>query len=160
MKISADGLAVLKHFEGCQLEAYPDPGSETGDPWTIGRGHTGPEVHKGLSWTQNIADLALLSDLVKFEDGVTGMVSVQLMPGQFDALVCFAFNCGLAALNTSTLLRKLNAGDYEGAAHEFARWNKNGGRVMRGLVRRRAAEEALFRGLTGKQAIATGMMAA
>ena len=78
---------------------------------------------------------------------------------QFDALVCLAYNIGLGNFRTSTLVRKLNAGDIDGAAQQFAVWNKAGGQVMRGLVRRRAAERALFCGASGAMAIATGMAA-
>jgi lysozyme len=80
----------------------------------------------------------------KFEAGVKRLVKVPLAQGQFDALVSFSFNVGLGALGSSTLLRKLNAGDYRGAAAEFPRWNKAGGKVYEGLTRRRAAERSLF----------------
>jgi lysozyme len=162
------GVAVMHHFENCKLTAYPDPGSKSGEPWTIGWGHTGPEVKPGLVWTQAQADAAFLDDLRRFERDVESLVTVPLTQGQFDALVSFAYNVGAdidadtiaEGLGDSTLLRKLNAGDYEGAAQEFKKWNKNDGQVMRGLVRRRAAEEALFRGMSGEEAIALGMQAA
>jgi lysozyme len=168
MKTSEHGVAVMHHFEDCKLSAYPDPGSKNGEPWTIGWGHTGPEVKPGLVWTQSQADAAFLEDLRRFERDVASLVKVPLTQGQFDALVSFAYNVGsdidadtiAEGLGDSTLLCKLNAGDYEGAAQEFNKWNKNDGKVMRGLVRRRAAEEALFRGITGQQAIERGMMAA
>lgn len=161
MKTSQQGgVTVMHHFESCKLKAYPDPGSKNGEPWTIGRGHTGPEVKPGLVWTQAQADAAFLEDLRSFERDVGSLVKVPLTQGQFDALVSFAYNVGLASLNKSTLLRLLNAGDYAGAALQFRRWNKNDGQVMRGLTRRRAAEEGLFNGLTGQQAIERGMMAA
>ncbi|TNI12687.1 lysozyme [Aeromonas veronii] len=162
------GVVVMHHFENCELTAYPDPGSKNGEPWTIGWGHTGPEVKPGLVWTQDQADAAFLEDLRRFERDIEKLVTVPLTQGQFDALVSFAYNVGAdidadtiaEGLGDSTLLRKLNAGDYEGAAQEFKKWNKNDGQVMRGLVRRRAAEEALFRGMTGKAAIELGMLAA
>lgn len=161
MKTSQQGgVTVMHHFESCKLKAYPDPGSKNGEPWTIGWGHTGPEVKPGLVWTQAQADAAFLEDLRSFERDVGSLVKVPLTQGQFDALVSFAYNVGLASLNKSTLLRLLNAGDYAGAALQFRRWNKNDGQVMRGLTRRRAAEEGLFNGLTGQQAIERGMMAA
>ena len=168
MKTSQQGgVTVMHHFENCKLKAYPDPGSKNGEPWTIGWGHTGPEVKPGLVWTQAQADAAFLEDLRSFERDVGSLVKVPLTQGQFDALVSFAYNVGsdidtdtiAEGLGDSTLLRKLNAGDYEGAAQEFKKWNKNDGKVMRGLIRRRAAEEALFRGMTGQQAIERGMMA-
>lgn len=158
MRLSANGLAVVHYFESCILKAYPDPGSRDGNPWTIGWGHTGPEVRKGLVWTQAQADAALVQDMAKFEARVSRLVTVQITQGQFDALVVFDFNTG--ALDRSTLLKLLNAGDYNGACAQFARWNKNDGKVMRGLVRRRAAEAALWRGISGADAIAYGVKAA
>lgn len=160
MKTSAHGIAVMHYFESCKLQAYPDPGSKDGKPWTIGWGHTGPEVVKGLVWTQAQADAAFLIDLAKFERGVLRIVSVAPDQGQFDALVCFAYNLGLQALQGSTLMRMFNARDFDGAALQFRRWNKNDGKVMRGLTRRRAAEECLFRGMGGAEAVAKGVKAA
>lgn len=160
MKLSKNGVEVAHYFESCKLAAYPDPGSKDGTPWTIGWGHTGQEVRKGLVWTQQQADDAFLVDVAKFERSVTGLVKVPLMQGQFDALVLFSYNVGSKALESSTLLRKLNAGDYDGAAFEFRRWNKNDSKVMRGLTRRRAAEECLFRGMDGRTAIQVGVDAA
>lgn len=160
MKASKDAVTLIKHFEGCSLKAYPDPGSADGKPWTIGYGHTGKDVVKGLVWTQAQADVALRADLEQFERDVEFLVKVPLAQSQFDALVAFAYNCGAEGLGDSTLLRLLNAGDYESASKQFARWNKNNGRVMRGLVRRRAAETALFLGASGPEAVARGMAAA
>lgn len=158
MRISSHGIAVAHYFEQCKLTAYPDPGSKDGTPWTIGWGHTGPEVVKGLVWTQEQADVAFEKDLLRFEARVARLVKAPLTQGQFDALVLFDYNTG--SLGTSTLLKLLNACDYEGAAGQFKRWNKNDGEVMRGLVRRRAAEECLFRGMGGADAIAKGVKAA
>lgn len=160
MKTSSDGIAVLHYFESCKLDAYPDPGSKDGKPWTIGWGHTGPEVHKGLSWTQKMADNVFVSDLLKFERGVNELVKVGLAQRQFDALVSFSYNCGLNALKTSTLLRELNAGNYGAVPAQLARWDKNAGKVMRGLTRRRAAEGALWSGKAGAEAIAIGIKSA
>ncbi|MDX7778305.1 lysozyme [Aeromonas hydrophila] len=167
-RISVDGVAVAHYFESCKLQAYPDPGSKNGEPWTIGWGHTGPEVKRGLVWTQQQADDTFLVDIACFERDVTNLVKVPLTQGQFDALVLFAYNVGsdidadtiAEGLGDSTLLRKLNAGDYEGAALEFRKWNKNDGKVMRGLTRRRAAEECLFRGMGGAASIEKGVAAA
>lgn len=158
MRISANGIAVAHYFEQCRLEAYPDPGSKDGRPWTIGWGHTGPEVVKGLKWTQAQADAAFEKDLLKFEARVARLVKVPLAQGQYDALVLFDYNTG--ALHSSTLLKLLNAGDYIGAQGQFERWNKNDGKVMRGLIRRRAAETALWAGKSGAEAIAIGVKAA
>lgn len=168
MKTSAHGIAVMHYFESCKLSAYPDPGSATGEPWTIGWGHTGAEVSKGLQWSQAQADAAFVQDLARFERDVASLVKVPLTQGQFDALVSFAYNVGsdidadkiAEGLGDSTLLAKLNAGDLRGAAAEFRKWNKNDGKVMRGLVRRRAAEECLFLGMGGAQAISIGVKAA
>lgn len=161
MRISDNGLEVLKYFESCHLEAYPDPGSADGKPWTIGWGHTGPEVTKGLVITQVFADELLKKDLQKFEKEVTSLLTRTPTQGEFDALVSFAYNCGsdidadiiAEGLGDSTLLRKFNANDptYIG---EFGKWVKNAGKVMKGLVRRRAAESYLAQGKTAKEAIA------
>ncbi|QMP19225.1 endolysin [Pseudomonas phage Persinger] len=160
MRTSAHGIAVMHYFESCRLTAYPDPGSKDGTPWTIGWGHTGPEVRKGLVWTQAQADAAFVKDLRRFESGVLEMVQVPVTQGQFDALVSFAYNLGLGNLRSSTLLRLLNEGKTAEAAQQFKRWVKNDGKVMRGLVRRRAAEQCLFLGMGGAEAISTGVKAA
>jgi lysozyme len=158
MRISPHGIAVAHYFENCVLIAYPDPGSKDGTPWTIGWGHTGPEVVKGLVWTQAQADAQFEKDLLVREARVARLVKVPLTQGQYDALVLFEYNTG--SLASSTLLKLLNAGDYIGAQGQFARWNKNDGKVMRGLTRRRAAELALFLGSTGADAITRGVKAA
>lgn len=158
MKISDNGIAVAHYFEDCKLTAYPDPGSRDGTPWTIGRGHTGPEVKRGLVWTQAQADAAFKKDIERFEGRVNKLVKVPLTQGQFDALVLFDYNTG--SLHSSTLLKMLNVRDYDGAAKQFARWNKNDGKAMRGLIRRRAAEQCLFAGMGGASAIKNGVAAA
>jgi lysozyme len=142
-QINAAGLAILKRSEGCVLRAYPDPGTG-GDPWTIGYGHTGSDVHSGLTWTQAQADAALLKDLAVFEKGVNDSVSRPLTPNQFSALVSFAYNVGIGNLRSSTLLRLLNTGDFRGAADQFSKWVNGGNGPLPGLVTRRAAERALF----------------
>ena len=148
MITSETGKALIKSFESCRLIAYKDGGGV----WTIGWGHTGPEVCEGLVWTQDTADRAFLEDLAYFEVGVDALVKVPLTQGEFDALVSFAYNCGLdqdedtkaEGLGDSTLLRKLNDSDYNGAAAEFPKWNKDNGKIVNGLTRRRMAEKALF----------------
>jgi lysozyme len=146
MRISERGLDLIKDFEGLVLKAYPDPATG-GDPWTIGYGHTGPDVRPGMTITHEEADRLLEEDCLKFEKGVTELIKApRLLQHEFDALVSFAFNCGLGNLKESTLLKKLNAEDYIGAANEFQKWNKAAGKVMPGLTRRRQAEERLFRG--------------
>lgn len=159
MKISSNGIAVLKYFEDCHLKAYPDPATG-GAPWTIGWGHTGPEVKRGLVWTQNQADDALVADLARFERAVSAAVHVPLNQGQFDALVSFTYNLGEGNLKSSTLLKMVNAGNFAGAAEQFKRWNKANGKTMRGLTRRRAAEQCLFLGMGGASAIERGVAAA
>jgi GH24 family phage-related lysozyme (muramidase) len=145
MKASQRGLNLIHSFESCKLTAYPDPGSKDGHPWTIGWGSTGPGIGPGVKWTQVQADTRFAADLAKFERGVlTALGGAPVTQGQFDALVSFAYNVGLGALASSTLLRMHKAGDYAGAQKQFARWNKNDGRVMNGLTRRRAAEAAIY----------------
>jgi len=159
LKTSQNGIAVLKYFESCSLTAYPDP-STGGAPWTIGWGHTGPEVDYGLVWTQDQADAQLIIDLASREASVSMAVTAQITQGQFDALVDFVYNLGAGNFLSSTLLRLVNAGDMTGAAAQFACWNKAAGVPMRGLTRRRAAEAALFAGSSGADAIAAGVAAA
>ena len=144
MKISDAGVALIKEFEGCELTAYPDPATG-GDPWTVGIGHTGPEVRPGMTITETEAEDILRADLQAFERCVNNATAgIAITQGQFDALVAFSFNVGCANLKSSTLLRKLRSGDEDGAAQEFARWNRANGAVMKGLTRRREAERALF----------------
>ncbi len=147
MQTSDKGIALIKQFEGCKLTAYPDPGTG-GAPWTIGYGWTQPvdgkPVRPGMTIDQATADRLLKTGLVSYENDVLRLVKVKLSQSQFDALVSFTYNLGSRSLSTSTLLSKLNAGDYAGAADEFLRWNKAGGKVLNGLTRRREAERALF----------------
>ena len=147
MNVSENGIRLVKHFEGCELKAYKCPAGIL----TIGYGHTGAGVSPGLVIDQARADMLLQSDLAEFAEGVSKLVRVNITQGQFDALISFSYNCGLNNLRTSTLLRKLNAGDYAGAADEFLRWNRAGKQVLGGLTRRRKAERELF--LTGKVAL-------
>jgi lysozyme len=141
MKISERGIELIRQFEGCKLVGYADA---VGIP-TVGYGHTGPEVYVGKRISQPEANALLAYDLAKFEKGVTELTTgCVLNQNQFDALVSFSFNVGLAALKRSTLLRKLKAGDSAGAAAQFLSWTKAGGKVLKGLVRRRAAERDLF----------------
>lgn len=142
---SRAAFETIKHFESCELTAYPDPGTG-GDPWTVGWGSTGPGIRKGVVWTQQQADDRLRDDVNSFAVGVQKLVDgSQTTQSEFDALVSFAYNVGLGALEKSTLLKKHRAGDKDGAAAEFARWDKAGGRVLKGLTRRRAAEAGLYR---------------
>jgi lysozyme len=142
MNTSQQGLDLIKECEGCVLTAYPDPGTG-GEPWTIGVGHTGG-VHPGMTITQEEADELLREDLKTAERAVEALVKVPLSTSQNDALVSFTFNLGAGNLGASTLLKKLNAYDYRGAAAEFDKWTRAGSRVLPGLVTRRAKERALF----------------
>ena len=143
MRYSKDGLHLTEGFEGCRLTAYPDPGTG-GDPWTIGYGHTGPEVHPGMTITLEQAEDLLAQDVKRAEADVNAKLTVEVTQDEFDALVDFAFNCGCGNLNNSTLLKKLNAGDFEGAAQEFLKWDMAAGHHMAGLLKRRQAEELEF----------------
>lgn len=148
MEYSQDGLKLTEQFEGCRLNAYPDPGTG-GDPWTIGYGHTGSDVYDGMTITQEQAEQLLLQDVQRAVADVNAKLTVEVTQGEFDALVDFAFNCGCGNLNSSTLLKKINSGDFEGAAQEFEKWDRAAGHVMAGLLRRRQAEELEFmKGIT------------
>lgn len=142
--INKIGLKLIAQFEGCYLQAYLCPAKV----WTIGIGTTiypnGVKVKKGDKCTQEQAHEYLAHDMIEFEKTVNESVKVPLSQNQFDALVSLAYNIGSTAFKNSTLLKKLNAKDYQGAADQFLRWNKGGGKVLKGLVRRREAERALF----------------
>ncbi len=144
MKISTNGINMICGFEGLRLKAYDDGVGV----WTIGTGTTvypnGVKVKKGDTCTAEQAKTYFKHDLAKFEKTVNESVIVPLSQNQFDALVSLTYNIGSGAFNNSTLLKKLNKGDYQGAADQFLVWNKAGGKVMKGLVRRREAERALF----------------
>lgn len=139
MKISPDGLALIKHYEGCRLEAYRCAAGVL----TIGYGSTGPHVKQGMKITQAEADQLLSKDIVRFERAVKSLAN-KTSQAQFDALVSFAFNVGEGALRSSTLLKLHNQGLYIDAANQFPRWNKAGGRALLGLTRRREAEKKLY----------------
>jgi GH24 family phage-related lysozyme (muramidase) len=142
---SPAAVALMHEFEGCRLQAYPDPGSADGHPWTIGFGSTGPGIAKGVVWTQKQADDRFVADLAKFAAKVRDVLAgAKTTQAQFDAMVSLSYNIGVGAFSKSTVLRKHRAGDYPGAQAAFALWNKNDGKVMAGLTRRRAAEAALY----------------
>lgn len=143
MKINDAGLTLIKSFEALELKAYPDPATG-GDPWTVGYGHTGPEVHPGMEITEAEADAILAADVQAFEHCVGEAVGQHVNENEFSACVSLAFNIGCKAFRTSTLARMLREGQNEAAADQFLRWNKAAGRVMAGLTRRREAERALF----------------
>jgi lysozyme len=141
MKISAEGLALIKKFEGCELEAYQDAVGV----WTIGYGHI-KGVKEGMTITKQQAEEMLEEELIEYENYVKEAVKYQLDQCMFDALVSWTYNLGPSNLNSSTLLKVLNAGDYDGVPEQIKRWNKAGGKVLQGLVRRREAEALLFEG--------------
>ena len=143
MKISEEGLDLIRTHEGLELVAYPDPGTG-GAPWTVGFGHTGSNVFEGLHITEEHADELLRRDVATAERCVNNSVKVSLTQGQFDACCSLVFNIGCGNFRSSTLLRLLNAGDDIGAAGEFAKWTHANGKVLRGLVVRRKAEMDRF----------------
>ena len=139
MKISLEGLSLIKKFEGCKLEAYYCSGGVL----TIGYGHTGGVKETDVI-TQEEADKLLKGDVLKFEEYVEDNVIVELDQSQFDALVAWTFNLGPGNLRESTMLKKLNEADYASVPSEMKRWNKAGGKTLDGLIRRRNAEALLF----------------
>lgn len=147
MKINEHGLKIIKDFEGLRLKAYPDIALGK-KRMTIGYGHTSvagvPEVYEGMIISEFEANRILKQDLLKYEAAVKKAVKVPLTSNQFSALVSLVYNIGISAFKSSTLLRLLNARDYSSASYQFSRWNKAGGRVLTGLIRRRNAEAALF----------------
>jgi lysozyme len=141
MKISAEGLALIKKFEGCELEAYQDAVGV----WTIGYGHI-KGVKEGMTITKEQAEEMLLEELVEYENYVLEAVNHQLDQCMFDALVSWTYNLGPSNLNSSTMLSVLNDKQYNKVPSEMKRWNKAGGEILDGLVRRREAESLLFEG--------------
>jgi lysozyme len=142
MNISERGLSLIQQSESLRLTAYSD---SKGVP-TLGWGHTSG-VRLGMTCTREQADMWLESDVSWAVATVNRLATVLLNQNQFDALVDFVFNVGSGQLGGSTLLRKLNSGDFEGAAQQFKVWKYAGGIAVPGLVNRRSAEEKMFRGL-------------
>ncbi len=135
----SQSYAIIKEFEGLRLEAYKCPAGVL----TIGYGHTkGVKVNQKIS--EKEADRLFAQDIKEFEGYIDRMVKVDLTSNQYEALVSFVYNIGPGAFMHSTLLKKLNAGDYKGAQGQFIRWNKAGGKTLPGLTRRRKAEAKLF----------------
>ncbi len=139
-KYSSTGLALTKKFEGLELKAYQD----SVGVWTIGYGHTGTDVKPGLTITEDQASVLLAADVAWAVTCVNKSVTSAISQNQFDALVDFTFNLGCNSLGGSTLLKMVNSGDFAGAAGQFLRWNKAGGKVLAGLTKRRQAEADLF----------------
>lgn len=145
MKVSDNCIKMIKHHEGVRLKPYKDPIGL----WTVGVGHLiGDGKSLPIEWfrtfTMDEVDELLKKDLAKFERGVLRLCPNYLTQPRFDALVSFAFNVGLGNLQSSTLRQKHNRGDILGAAQEFLKWNKAGGRVLRGLTVRRQDESNLY----------------
>ena len=143
MQMSKEGIdALLKKFEGCKLSSYRCPANVC----TIGYGHTSaagnPVVTDGMTITQKQCDDILRSDLVKYETAVHNMVQQPLNQHQFDVLVDFAYNAGIGALQKSSLLKKVNAAQFDDVPAELAKWTKNKGKVLPGLVKRCQARSA------------------
>lgn len=146
MKLSPTGIAFIQSAEGCRLMAYRDGRGV----WTIGWGHTGPEVQAGVRWSMSEAKASFSKDIAWAEAAVNKLVRVPLAQNQFDAIVSFVFNIGEPNFKLSTMLRKLNNSDWVGAQAQFPRWNKiteertGHLKVDKGLANRRAAERTLF----------------
>ena len=141
MKTSAEGLSLIKKFEGCELYAYQC----SAGVWTIGYGHT-KDVEPGMQITKEDAEEMLVEELHEYESYINDFVTAPLSQNQFDALVSWVYNLGPANLKASTMLKVLNAGEYEDVPAQMKRWNKAGGKVLEGLIRRREAESLLFLG--------------
>ena len=144
MKIGDRGIALIQEFEGCKLTSYLDSVGVC----TVGWGSTGEDVTPGLTITQEEADNRLRKHLDGVERQISRLVTVPLTQGEFDALCSFCYNLGAGALERSTLLKKLNASDYNGAVAEFQKWDKAGGKSLLGLKRRRLAEAKRFEEMT------------
>lgn len=148
-RIGARGISLIKRFEGCakkrsdgRFEAYPDPGTG-GDPWTIGWGATGPGIARGTIWSQAQCDARIEADLVRYAADVDrALGDAPSTQAQFDALVSFHYNTG--AIARATLTKRHCASDFAAARREFLRWTRAGGRVLKGLQRRREAEAQLY----------------
>lgn len=138
--INEEGLSIIKKWEKLELISYLCPAGK----WTIGYGHTGPDVEEDMTINQAAADALLEEDCLKAEKIVTKYVKAGLDDNQFSALVSLVFNIGGTNFKSSTLLKKLNVDDYEGAANEFLRWVYAKGRRLNGLVGRREDERDLF----------------
>jgi lysozyme len=153
MKTSAEGINHIREFEGERLTAYRCSAGVL----TIGVGHTSaagaPDVCEGMTITAAESSTILARDLASFELGVERMLEVRVSQNQFDILVSFAFNCGLGALKKSTLLKRVNEGNFDAVPAELMKWTKAGGKEVAGLVRRRRAEAKLWRGVDTNQPV-------
>ena len=141
LQLSKTGIELLKHFEGCELKAYQD----SVGVWTIGYGHT-KGIYEGLEITQSEAEKMLQDELPEYEGYITDKVVPMLQQHEYDALVCWVYNLGPTNLSSSTLLKRLNAGEFKDVPFQMKRWDKAGGQPLLGLTRRRNAEALLFKG--------------
>ena len=141
MKISIEGLSLIKKFEGLELEAYKCAAGV----WTIGYGHI-KDVKEGDEISKAEADEMLVHEIEEYENYVNTAVNVPLSQNQFDAIVSWVFNLGNGNLQASTMLKVINSGDHAGVPAQIKRWNKAGGKVLEGLIRRREAEALLYEG--------------
>ena len=141
MNISKEGIALIKKFEGCELEAYKCAAGV----WTIGYGHT-KDVKEGEVITKEEAESMLVHELQEYCNDVDIAVKVDLKQNEFDALVSWTYNLGPTNLNSSTMLRVLNESKHDDVPTQIKRWNKAGGEVLKGLIRRRNAEALMFEG--------------
>ena len=142
MTALAHAIALIKRWEGCRLVAYKCPAGI----WTIGWGSTGPGITEGVRWTQAQADERLARDVEKFMVGVRKLLRRPVTEAQLGAMTSLAYNIGIGAFGSSTLLRLFNAGQTDLAAAQFAVWRRAGGKVLQGLVNRRADERRVFEG--------------
>jgi len=144
MDIGQSAIDLIKQFEGCRLTAYED----VAGIWTIGYGTASTSgivnIYEGLTITEDQAEDYLKQQLQKTADEVNRLLTVPVTQNQFDALLDFAYNVGCGNLKSSTLLKLVNQGDYDNASNEFLKWDKAGGQVVSGLLRRRTAEQTLF----------------
>src|ERR1039458_4350438 len=141
MEYSKTGEALTERFEDCKLQSYQD----SVGVWTIGWGHT-KDVKPNMYITQGLADLFLTEDTKSAVNCINQFVTLPINQEEFDALVDFVFNLGCTNFQRSTLLKLLNQGSFKVAALEFSKWDRAGGKVVAGLLRRRLAEQEEFNG--------------
>ena len=146
MKISEDGLELIKKFEGCETSAYQD----SVGVWTIGFGHT-KGVEEGQTCSIEDAESMLADEMDEYEGYINNMVKVDLQQHEFDALVAWVYNLGPTNLGESTMLKVLNGGQFDRVPEEMNRWTRGGGKILEGLVRRRQAESLMFQDLDWRQ---------
>ena len=146
MKISENGLELIKKFEGCETTAYQD----SVGVWTIGFGHT-KGVEEGQTCSIEDAESMLADEMNEYEGYINNMVKVELQQHEFDALVAWVYNLGPTNLGESTMLKVLNGGQFDRVPDEMNRWTRAGGEILEGLVRRRQAESLMFQNLDWRQ---------